>query len=56
MALMLTMLPMRTPSTLVITEAMTITVDDLMIHEVEEEDEISLRTNRSVRSIGNVDT
>ena len=46
----------RTPSTLVITEAMTITVDDLVVHEVEEEDGISPITNRSVRSIGNVDT
>ena len=56
MALVLTMLPMRTPSTLVITEAMTITVDDLMVHEVEEEDGISPRTNRSIRSVGNLDT
>ena len=45
MVLMLTMLPRRTPSTLVITEAMAITVDDLMVPEVEEEDEISPRTN-----------
>ena len=56
MALVLTMLPRITPSTLVITEAMTITVDDLMVHEVEEEDGISPRTNRSIRSVGNLDT
>ncbi|KAL6312437.1 hypothetical protein AAG906_004805 [Vitis piasezkii] len=45
MALMLTMLPRRIPSTLVITEAMAITVDDLIVCKVEEEDKISPRTN-----------
>ncbi|RVW57333.1 Retrovirus-related Pol polyprotein from transposon RE2 [Vitis vinifera] len=48
MALVLTMLPKRTPSTLVITEVMAITMDDLVVHEVEEDDEISPRTNRSI--------
>ena len=45
MALMLTMLPRRTPSTLVITEAMAITMDDLVVPEVEKENKISPRTN-----------
>ena len=56
MALVLTMLPRRTPSTLVITEAMAITVDSLVVREVEEEKEISPRTNRFIRSAGNLDT
>ena len=56
MALVLTMLPKRTPSTLVIIEAMAIIVDDLVVHEVERNDGISARTNRSVRSVGNLDT
>ena len=56
MALVLTMLPRRTPSTLVIIEAMTITVDNLVVREVEEEKEISPRTNRSIRSTENLDT
>ena len=57
MALVLTMLPRRTPSTLVIIEAMAITVDSLVVREVvEEEKEISPRTNRSIRSVGNLDT
>ena len=50
------MLSRRTPSTLVIIEAMTITVDNLVVREVEEEKEISPRTNRSIRSTGNLDT
>ncbi|KAL6333976.1 hypothetical protein AAG906_000027 [Vitis piasezkii] len=48
MALVLTMLSRRTPSTLVITETMAITLDNLVVHEVEEDDKISPRTNRSV--------
>ena len=56
MALVLTMLPRRTPSTLVIIEAMAITVDSLVVREVEEEKEISPRTNRFIRSAGNLDT
>ena len=46
----------RTLSTLVITEAMEIVVDDLVVHEVEGEDGISPRTNQSVMSVGNLDT
>ena len=45
MVLMLTMLPRRNPSTLVITEAMASTMDDLVVPEVEKENKISPRTN-----------
>ena len=39
------MLPRRTPSTLVITKAMAIIMDNLMVHEVKEENGINPRTN-----------
>ena len=50
------MLPRRTPSTLVIREAMVITVDDLVVREMEEDDEIIPRTNRSIKFAENLDT
>ncbi|KAL6313083.1 hypothetical protein AAG906_006654 [Vitis piasezkii] len=63
MALVLTMPPMRTPSTLVIIEAMAITMDDLVVHKVErrtesvqEQTDLSLSRSRSYANANSANT